>query len=115
VKFVAATELPDLREPTVDLVFPEPRVLPVLRALMASQALMELPVNAARPERRVPKARLVLRGLKALKVDRQTGNVLAQESTLRRNLKSLQWKAFKRKEEKTDETEHDGSDQRQPS
>jgi hypothetical protein len=73
VKFVAATELPDLREPTVDLVFPEPRVLPVLRALMASQALMELPVNAARPERRVPKARPVPRGLKALKVDPRTG------------------------------------------
>jgi hypothetical protein len=84
VKFVAATELPDLREPTVDLVFPEPRVLPVLRALMASQALMELPVNAARPERRVPKARLVLRGLKALKVDPRTGNVSGKLSKEKR-------------------------------
>ena len=86
---MAATELPDLREPTVDLVFPEPTVRPVLRALMASQALMELLVNVARPERRVPKARLVRRGLKALKVAPETGNVFAQESTLRRNLKSL--------------------------
>jgi hypothetical protein len=88
VKFVAVTELPDLPEPTVDLVFPEPTALPVLRALTASQAPMELLVNAARPERRVPTARPVLRGLKALKVDPQTGNVFAQASTLRPNLKS---------------------------
>jgi hypothetical protein len=80
VKFVAATELPDLPGPTVDLAFPEPTALPVLRAPMASQARMEPLVNAARPERRVPKARPVLRGLKALRVDPQSGNVLAQES-----------------------------------
>jgi hypothetical protein len=54
---------------------------------MASQAQMELKVDVARPERRVPKARPVLRGLKALRVDPETANVFAQESTLRRILK----------------------------
>jgi uncharacterized protein YjbJ (UPF0337 family) len=84
VKFVAVTELPDLPEPTVDLVFPEPTALRVLRALTASQALMELLVNAVRPEQRVPKALLVLRGLKALKVDPRTGNVSGKLSKEKR-------------------------------
>ena len=71
------TELPDLPGRTVDLVFPEPTVIPAPKALMASQAQMELLVGVARPERRVLKARPVLRGLKALKVDPESANVFA--------------------------------------
>ena len=55
----------NLPGPTVDLVFPESTALRVLRALMASQAQMEL-VNVARPERWVLKAWPVLRGPKGV-------------------------------------------------
>src|SRR6266849_8820607 len=91
VTCVVVTALPDLPEPTADLVFPElkvnpvlpePTVPPVLRALMASQAQMELQVNAALPERRVLKARPALRGLKVLKVDPETANVFVRARSI---------------------------------
>ena len=52
--------LPDRPEPTVELVLPERKVLPVLRALMASQGQMGLPDEA---ERRARMVRPALRGL----------------------------------------------------
>jgi hypothetical protein len=64
---VVVTELPDLLEPTANPALPETMVHPVLRALKvltASQAPMELLVDAARTAQRVLKARPALRGLK---------------------------------------------------
>ena len=75
---MAATELPDLPGPTVDLVFPELTVNPVLpepTVLPAPKARMELLVGTARPERRVLKARPALRGPKALKVAPESANL----------------------------------------
>jgi hypothetical protein len=64
VKFVVVTELPDLLEPTAKPALPGTMVHPVLKALkvlMASQAPMELLVDAAPTAQRVRKARPVLR------------------------------------------------------
>lgn len=81
--FVVVTALPDLLGPTVDLVFPEPTVIPVLRDVTANQAPMELLVETALPERQVLTARPALKGPKVIKVEPETANVFAQESTLR--------------------------------
>ena len=110
--FVVVTELPDLPEPTVDLVLPELTVnpvlpelraplalrappelmaLPVFKALMASQAQMELLVEPALPEQRVLKARPALRGLKALRVGPETANVFAQEPGGRSRKRKAYW------------------------
>jgi hypothetical protein len=87
VTFVVVTALPDLPEPTVDLVFPEmeeqlalrappePMALRARRALMASQARMELLVDVALLERQALKAQPALRGRRAPKVDLETANV----------------------------------------
>ncbi len=77
-------DLPDPPELRVNPVLPErkakqglraprePAVLPVLRVRMASQAQMDLPVEAALPERRVLPARLARLVPRERKVDPET-------------------------------------------
>jgi hypothetical protein len=69
--------LPDLPELTVDPVFPGPTVIRVLRALMASQARMELLVETVLTERPAPKVRPALKGPKAIRVEPETAKDLA--------------------------------------
>src|SRR5436190_110283 len=83
---VVVTELPELPEPTVNLVFPErtanpglperkaQRALPEPRVLPAARALMELRADAELPGRRALKVRPALREPKAPKVDPETAN-----------------------------------------
>ena len=74
-------ELLDPQEPTANPVLPDLTVQPepgVLRALMASQAQMELLVEAALLEPRVLQARPVPR---ELRVGPETANVFAPEFT----------------------------------
>jgi hypothetical protein len=79
VIFGVVTELPDLPEPMVDLVFPEPTVTPVLRALTAKQAQMALLVETALLERQVLTARPALKGPRVIRVELETAKLLAQE------------------------------------
>ena len=74
---MVVTALPDLPEPTVDLVFPEPTVIPVLRDVTANQAQTELLVEMALPEQQVLMARPALKRPKAIRVEPETAERFA--------------------------------------
>jgi hypothetical protein len=101
VTFVVVTGLPDLPEQTADPVLPEltanpappeamvPPVLRALKALMASQAPMELLVDAAPTAHRVLKVRPALRGLK---VDLKAAKAMDRTVNLKDPCDSASWK-----------------------
>jgi hypothetical protein len=78
--FVVGTELPDLPELTVNPALPGLTALPELRALMASQAQTERPVDR---EPRVQKGRPAPRGPRALRVDPETAKIFIPASSIR--------------------------------
>ena len=67
--------MPDLPEPTGDLVFPELTARPVRKVMTVNRGLTERRVRAAPREQRVRKARLALKALKVTEAGPETGNL----------------------------------------